>query len=796
MKKYLLITLMAVALSATAQQTPTNKTRSNSDYSQVDNYLIGLKRLGIPTSETDNLDASGLPQNTVKIIYNTTLGRLRIYNPLSTSWSDASVSDLTPYYKKTQVDSLFAVLGENVIHKTGNEIKAGNLGLDGLLQTNFYTPGQDNPGVTVRNFTGDGSAGVSLISGENQLYMYQIGNAGDLYGAHYNDIAKFISYTNSGLGTMRFGVNGEQLILSQNHVKVTMPATENDDVISLGQMNSIADGNFIRKSGNNAVGDFQLDKDLKTYLQLGTNETVLSAGRYPYTKAQSFINLSPFDADYNNTNTVLGSAIEKPGGGYTYKSINWQAGNNSMSIQNDTGYGIRYNGDGDWTNANDEQSLMPRKWITSNFINKTEDETKSGNLELSYGGLSGVTLKPDGIIDFRSHGTYHSSIQAGSFGSTKYQADNHYFGNNDNPFLFNIAASGIYRLADGKKALFEGEAIPFAGNTDANFPGAEIADPFQVVVKFSDGRIGQAQKYSLFTHSNGLIDTGNGRIQIGGYLQPGGIQLGNLADPGQPWLRMNEGVTSIGHGDYDSGPAGLLQASSTETRADLNLFVAGFLGQRGIAMNTTETDKGIRINDAVAGVGLEYNSDDDWVNATPQTAMPKKYIDSRLSGYLPLTGGTVVGNVNIYDGELVVNSMRTTGGDAYFKAHDVVDFSGGNINGTVNFSNATSDWNALNIAKKGHINLYSSDGSTQTSIYQEDDNTLRFGNSGGLIVMGNGSISAPVAISTDVVNAAKVTASGDVEVTDLTKGIILKSPNGTRYRVTINDAGDFVKTAL
>ncbi|QIL40607.1 hypothetical protein G7074_15835 [Pedobacter sp. HDW13] len=36
----------------------------------------------------------------------------------------------------------------------------------------------------------------------------------------------------------------------------------------------------------------------------------------------------------------------------------------------------------------------------------------------------------------------------------------------------------------------------------------------------------------------------------------------------------------------------------------------------------------------------------------------------------------------------------------------------------------------------------------------------------------------------------------DVEISDLTKGIIMKSPNGTRYRVTINDAGDFVKTAL
>ncbi|QIL40606.1 hypothetical protein G7074_15830 [Pedobacter sp. HDW13] len=113
MKKYLLIMLVAMALSATGQQTPTNKTRSNSDYSQVDNYLIGLKRLGIPTSVTDNLDAGGLPQNTVKIIYNTTLGRLRIYNPLTATWSDATQVDLSGYI---QTNPSSAQLGSIVLN--------------------------------------------------------------------------------------------------------------------------------------------------------------------------------------------------------------------------------------------------------------------------------------------------------------------------------------------------------------------------------------------------------------------------------------------------------------------------------------------------------------------------------------------------------------------------------------------------------------------------------------------------------------------------------------------------------
>lgn len=41
-----------------------------------------------------------------------------------------------------------------------------------------------------------------------------------------------------------------------------------------------------------------------------------------------------------------------------------------------------------------------------------------------------------------------------------------------------------------------------------------------------------------------------------------------------------------------------------------------------------------------------------------------------------------------------------------------------------------------------------------------------------------------------------VTSSGDIEVTDFTKGVILKSPDGTRWRLTINNDGSFTTTSL
>ncbi len=116
MKEKILITPMATDLSETVEQTPINKTRSDNDYSQVDNYLVALKCLGIPTSDTDNLDAPGLPQNTVKIIFNTALGKLRVYNPVTETWADAGTGDLANYLPLTggTINGYVEVLGGQV----------------------------------------------------------------------------------------------------------------------------------------------------------------------------------------------------------------------------------------------------------------------------------------------------------------------------------------------------------------------------------------------------------------------------------------------------------------------------------------------------------------------------------------------------------------------------------------------------------------------------------------------------------------------------------------------------------
>ena len=43
---------------------------------------------------------------------------------------------------------------------------------------------------------------------------------------------------------------------------------------------------------------------------------------------------------------------------------------------------------------------------------------------------------------------------------------------------------------------------------------------------------------------------------------------------------------------------------------------------------------------------------------------------------------------------------------------------------------------------------------------------------------------------------AGFTTENDIEITDDAKGLILVSPNGTRYRVTVDNSGNLIRTSL
>jgi len=69
-------------------------------------------------------------------------------------------------------------------------------------------------------------------------------------------------------------------------------------------------------------------------------------------------------------------------------------------------------------------------------------------------------------------------------------------------------------------------------------------------------------------------------------------------------------------------------------------------------------------------------------------------------------------------------------------------------------------------------------------------------NSSGNIGVGTTTPNERLTVSGNISATGTITNNNDIEVTDLTKGVILKSPNGTRFRVTVGDDGALTTTAI
>lgn len=85
---------------------------------------------------------------------------------------------------------------------------------------------------------------------------------------------------------------------------------------------------------------------------------------------------------------------------------------------------------------------------------------------------------------------------------------------------------------------------------------------------------------------------------------------------------------------------------------------------------------------------------------------------------------------------------------------------------------------------------------------QSIDLTVR-GATLGTISPANTALSSGISISTfanrtqgQINNKVSLVGASDIEITDATKGVILRSPNGTRYRITVSDAGVLTTTSI
>ena len=122
--------------------------------------------------------------------------------------------------------------------------------------------------------------------------------------------------------------------------------------------------------------------------------------------------------------------------------------------------------------------------------------------------------------------------------------------------------------------------------------------------------------------------------------------------------------------------------------------------------------------------------------------------------------------------ETVARFERNSGSG--FAAIDIKDSVGTTGNSAIRFSDTT--------ATPGEINYEHADDSLRISTSSSEK--MRITSSGN------------VGIGTTSPTAKLTVASGDIEVTLNTKGIILKSPDGTRYRITVANGGSLTSTAI
>lgn len=134
--------------------------------------------------------------------------------------------------------------------------------------------------------------------------------------------------------------------------------------------------------------------------------------------------------------------------------------------------------------------------------------------------------------------------------------------------------------------------------------------------------------------------------------------------------------------------------------------------------------------------------------------------------------------------------VGTSGGEWFSIAAGTVAFN--SQGGTCNIGAGSATFGArINIAPiSDSTPLLSMRGSATQDILRISSPAAITGNY--VIVKADGKIG----IGATTPSSKLTITGGDVEVTDAAKGIILKSPNGTRFRVTVNDSGALSATAV
>lgn len=748
MKKYILIALMAVGLAASAQQTPTIRKRSDATFTQVDEYLNVSKRLGIPTSDTDNLDANFLPQNSRKLIFNTTLSRFRIYNPASGTWSDATAGDLSNYLPLTggdlsgylnvaggvsngyRIGSTFQLYtdgtgtaGDNVYFKNG---VGGNLNFQGY---NFNYSGVNANFSSNLNVDG----GLTLTQGLRTGQSITVG--GDVAGGY--------GYFNRLVldGTGEPGTGGNLSVVSNPGKNNILYNAQDLHVFSLNGTSAFYIGNTdITRAVDNKKALFEGDAlplnggevtgDITTTGNILVNEvgggsgysTGITAGLVYAKQNDKQINIESDKINIIDASDGSNVVIRKSNVASNI-NIDWPSTSGKIALESPSGMGY--------------VQLSPTSDQSGN-ISITGEITAGGNAYLSGSttNISGnaiiggnVNLSGDLIVS--NDRFYKGKKSDGTVGYTMgiSSNDNIYFGD----IIDNIRTSVIMTGSNQSIVL---DSIGMSLNS------ANIHLPSLPTLTEND--------YSLLTYQNGKVKKAPSlpffKVEdAAGYFQlnsTGSTMFNNTT--GNYWSQAPDFSVNVINGK----PFYIRFPESPTAGATYRWPVDG---------GTVLTEEKAATTYASNGGTI--------VNKFDQTA----YYNAQSNADVNVRG------IYALDGIMVRPSgVSNTDARATYLNQDVFSLGGGYIainNGTSSylqrFYNANDGYSELGFDKSSEAFTYKK--SSEPNGSQDYSLIRRF-------------------------ELQKV--NHDIEITDSTKGVILTSPNGTKYRITINDAGDFVKTAL
>jgi len=784
MKKYLLIALISICLSTKAQQTPTNKTRSNNDFSQVDNYLIGLKRLGIPTSETDNLDAAGLPQNTVKLIYNTTLGKLRVYNPLSATWSDALPIDLTNF---VDLNSTQIIGGRKTFNGQSVEFANAN-------PVKFYN-GVNFPYGSGINFKdASGVYDFSLSSpGLGPLLWLHVGN----------EIFSFSDDGNIGLwnGGGKFLKDKDLDALINPKIANYLPLTGGtiDGALHLPDLeNAIADDyydlkgfllgfdNTTDKVKKRSVNDFIWNAN-SSYNSIQQNASVKVSGEirteadlYVAGKSQISSMVLSYDGNHNIDFSNSGSGVLKAGNlvfqsdasGSDVTNMEINSFQNKMTIGmptyfNEKIYPSLYNP----IALTDNLTILARNEETGEMaqLPKTSLLSSSDAKIPKFFGADDRTLPVGGLYIDRPNidNKFGAFLTVGTDGYTrvlnKNQVDINSWGGLNTGDAFNSVQNGTITGILGKDT--DGSAYLYNSLAVKNFLGLNSIIP-------TDGDV---------LHKT-LDETKKGRLILSNEGDENPVYLAVVDyDTGYGINAGSNGVMSL-RGDKETDLFGGLTIQNYNSQGNAPIFLKS--GINGALINFTSenyypgennqlqfrnfsTGNDAAVVFKTAGNSFQLSNDSFQI-----TNLEEKTDDSfaPLLAYNPSNGHVkkIENNVLLRPNAINSSALGTAttirvvpvqGGSQVGARHEI-GFSSWNTNGTTQYGI----------------------GGRVTDVSGNEYNDLYLYNNGAerLIVGSDGKVSIP----------------NDIEVTDLTKGVILTSPNGNRFRITVSDTGVLTTTAL